>query len=398
MHGKKKHRKKKPIGKTPLAHDEEALINSLLQDLQTTDPAQLVSRIPSPRIARNFIERLPLHEAPPISLLSALDQGFKDKEVRKAVKRLVFKLKKKGLPIEGLYPEKGGPTPILEALPREGPAAYLGPLDSAGFRAVLITFHRAAKGVDLGVGLASDEHGIQQFVFGNFSKKSVKEIKEDLFGKVGQLVETSLSHTATILENAYQRHLELHSEAPDNYLELRPWLLENASLLDRPAIYDALPEASSSQRVLTDSQLERLFSHDLMASWFIEFESLRPHLEEIRKVEGSQIVLTETQKYEREREIQDKAIEELFPAPKRPFLKQRLEEMAYFFFKLDEEEYSGICLAAAQTLNEDATFLRQNPVIEFLLMRSLDFYMDAIHETDEDPAPQDEDAPRIIFP
>jgi len=47
MHGKKKHRKKKPIEKTPLAHDEEALINSLLQDLQTTDPAQLVPEFPA---------------------------------------------------------------------------------------------------------------------------------------------------------------------------------------------------------------------------------------------------------------------------------------------------------------------------------------------------------------
>jgi hypothetical protein len=398
MHAKKKRKKKKPVGKTPLAHDEEALVHSLLRDLQTTDPAQLVSRIPAPHIARNFIERLPLHEAPPISLLSALDQGFKDKEVRKAVKRLLFKLKKKGVLLEGLYPEKGAPPAILKALPSEGPAAYLGPLDRAGFRAVLITFHRDVKGVDLGVGLASDEYGLRQFVFGNFSKRSVKGIKEDLFGKVGQLVETSLSHAATVLENAYQRHLELYADAPEEYLELRPLLLENTSLLERPAIYDTLPEGLSSQQVLTDSQLERLFAHHLMASWFIEFENLQPYLEEIRKVGESQIVLTEIQKQERKNEIQDKAIDELFPAPKRSLLKQRLEEMAYFFFKLDEEEYSRVCLAAAQTFDEETGILRQNPFVSFLMMRSLDFYMDKSRETDDNLAHKNEDAPRIIFP
>ncbi|MCP4664742.1 MAG: hypothetical protein GY849_00110 [Deltaproteobacteria bacterium] len=398
MHGKKKSRKKKPIGKTPLAPDEEALVHSLLQDLQAADPAEVVSRIPGPRIAREFIERLPIHEAPPLSLLSTLDQGFKDKGVSKAVKRLLFKLKKRGLSIEGLYPEKEAPTAIIKALPREGPSAYVGPLDGSGFRAVLITFHRTARGVDMGVGLASDEHGIRHFAFGNYSKKSVKEIKEDLFEKAGQLAETSLSHAATVLEKAYQRHLEIHPDAPEEYLELRPWLLENTSLLNRPAIYDAFPEASTSRMVLTDSQLERLFEHDLMASWFIEFQSLRPHLEEIRKVGDSQIVLTETQKYEREKEIQDKAMEELFPAPKRAFLKQRLEEMAYVFFKLDEEERSGICLAAAQTLDEEDTILRKNPVIAFLLKRSLDYFMDAIHETDEDQVSKDEDAPRILLP
>ncbi len=398
MHGKKKSRKKKPIGKTLLARDEEALVNSLIQDLQTTDPVQVVARIPSPRIAGNFMERLPLHEAPPISLISALDERFKDKEVSKAIKRFLFKRKKRGLSLEGLYTEKDAPTAIVKALPKEGPSAYLGTLDNAGFRGVLVTFHRSAKGVDLGVGLASDEHGIQQFFFGNLSKRSVKEIKEDLYGKVGQLVETSLSHAATVLENAYKRHLELYSERPDDYLELRPWLLENASLLDRPAIYDAFTEALSSQGMLMDSQLKKLFEHDLMASWYIEFESLRPHLEEIRKVDESQIVLTETQKYDREKEIQEKAIEELFSGPKQAFLRQRLEEMAYVFLKLDEEEHSKICLAAAQTLGEDDSILRKNPVIGFLFNRSLDFFKDAIHETDRDQSSKNEDSPRIILP
>ena len=398
MHGKKKQKKKKQVGKPLLTHDEEALVNSLLRDFQAADPAQFVAGIPSPRIAANFIERLPLHEAPPVPLLSELDQAFKEKEVRKALKRLVFKLKKKGHSVEGLYQEKGGSAPILKALSKEGPTAFLGSLDGAGFRTVLITFHRSAKGVDLGIGLASEEHGLRQFVFGNFSKKNVREIKENLLEEVGQLVETSLSHAATILESAYQRHLELHSEAPDQYPELRPWLLENTSLLDKPAIFDALTDAPSSQRVLTDSQLEKLFSHELMASWLVELESLRPYLDEIRNVDKSQIVLTEAQKFEREREILDKAVEELFPAPRRAFLKQRLEEMAYFFFKLDDKESSGICLAAARTLDKEDDFLRRNPVIEFLLKRSIDFYMDQIHETDEDRSSQEQDAPRIILP
>lgn len=395
-------RKKKPKKKLPplaqLTQEEEAFVASLLEDFRNIDPPEIVARVTNSRVALILAERLPLDDESPIPLLLALKDSFEDKQVRRAVKRALFKLKKRGVPVEGAYTEDGGTPAVLRPPEKEKPAAYAGPLDMGGFRAVLVAFQRSIKGIDLGLGVVSEEHGIQHFLSGTYGKKQVKGLKEHMAEEAGPLVEISLSHAATILEAAYQRHVELNSDAPAEYLELRPWLLDNAALLERPAIHDDIPEGSASELILTDSQLEKLFEHNLMKSWFIEFDSLRPFMEEILKVDDSPIVLTETQKLERATEIKERSMEELFSASRRTLLRHRFEEMAYLFFKLGEEDTCLLSLAAARSMDQEDTALRKNPVIEFLLERSLDFYTKAMKEAGDDQNLAEESSSRIILP
>ena len=81
-------------------------------------------------------------------------------------------------------------------------------------------------------------------------------------------------------------------------------------------------------------------------------------------------------------------------------VKHNLEEMAYFFFKLDQDEYSMMALTAAQNLDEEDTILRKNMVVEFLLERSMQYYMDLAgkEEGPEDETLEPDDSPSIILP
>ncbi len=397
MRPKKKSTKKKSVPPS-LPAREETLVTSLLQDFADSDPAQVVAKLPDSRLARVFVERLPLNAESTIPLLTAIHDGFQDKQVRKAIKRVLFRLGKKGVAVKGFREEKDSTPAVFMPAEREKPVARLGPIDSSGFRAVLIELHRAMKGVDLGVGLISDEHGIQQFLFANFSKKRTKQMKEDLSRDIGPLVGTSLSHAVTVLEKAYLRHTEIHSNAPSEYLELRPWLLENVSLLDRPIIYDSLPEGSVPEGVITGSQLEKLFQHSLFESWVDDFESLKPFMEDILKLEDSPLLLNDAQKADRALEIKKKGIEKLFSVSKRALLKNRLEEMAYLFFKLEDEESSRLALAAALTAEQEDTILKPNPLIEFLFDRSLNFYMASAKKAAEEADTKDDASSGIILP
>jgi hypothetical protein len=395
----KKKSKKKSAPPT-LQPSEEGLITSLLQDLGSAEAGQIVARVPSSLLARVLVERLPLDESS-VPLLSAIDEGFQDKQVRKAVKRVLFKLENKGVSISDFHGGRGTATPILKPPQEEEPVAFLGPLDMTGARPVLITLGRTMRGIDGGMGIVSDEEGIQQFRYGAFSKKWLKGIKEQLSQEAGPLVETTLAHATTILEEAYQRHLEVHSDAPEDYLEVRPRLLDKTSPLDVPAIYEFISEDSVSQGLLTDSQIDKLFRHELMESWVVAFEELRPFMEDISKVDDSPIVLTEGQKSARAREIEEKCMEVLFPAPKRAKLKRRFEEMAYIFFKLGQEDSSRLSLAAALSMDEDESILRKNPVIEHLVKRSLNVYADMMQKNASDESTEEEfkgPSPGIIIP
>jgi hypothetical protein len=389
--------RKKPSHPPELTPQEASLLNKFVEDIKNTDPAQTLARISDARLAQIFIESLPLHDESVVPYLLALNETYSDKRVRKAIKRAVYRLRKKGVSVASLD-EKGPSLSVLKPFQREEPVAYLGPVDGVGSRGVLMTVHRGAKGQETAVGVVSDEQGIQQFVFSASSKKRFREIKEYLNQIAGPLVETSLSHAATVLEIAYASHVALYPDAPKDYLGLRPWLLEAVSLRPRPMIYDLVPEPSVSDDILTDSQLEKLFAHPLMKSWIVEFEPLRPFMKDLMEVEKSPIVLTEFQQSDRIAEIMDKATREIFPAPKRAAVKNRLEEMAYVFFKLEEPEYTKICLIAAQTLGRQETRFKKNAVIEFLLERSLDFYGDATKEGAGEEAVIKKASPQIILP
>lgn len=391
--------KKKKTDHPSLLKSEETLVTSLLEDFKNVDPAEIAARIPHSHLAKIFLERLPLDNEFPVPLLLALDEAFKDKKIHKLVKQILYRLKQKGVSIDESFHQRESHDTILTRTQKEEPVAYLGPIaGTMGSRAVLIVLQSAVKSYQAGIGLVSEAEGILQFLYGPFSKKRIKEIKGSLSQEAGPLVETSLPHAATILEIAYRRHMEVHSDAPSQYPELRPRLLENVTILVRPIIYDFVSEIPGDG-TFTDSQLGKLFTHNLMDSWLIDFEDLKPFMEDILKVEGSPIVLSGAQKADQIRQIKDKSIEELFPGPKRTLLKHNLEEMAYFFFKLDQDEYSRMALTAARNLDEEDTILRKNRVVEFLLERSMQYYMDLAGKEDaEDETLEPDESPRIILP
>jgi hypothetical protein len=396
---RKKKSKKKISAPHSLTDHEGKLLNTLLSDFKDIEPSEIVRKIPDSRFAEILVERLPLSEGPSVSLLLALSERFEEKPVLKAIKRAAFKLRKRGIPVGEFYPERGSSGNILKPPPKEKPIAYAGPvLDMVGSRAVLILMERDMKGRKMGAGVVSDEKGFQEFFYATFSKKRIKEIRDSLSKETGPLVETSLTHAATILEKAYHQHIRLHSNGPADYLELRPLLLKDIALLDSPVIHDFISEVSVSDAVLTNSQLINLFKHKPMESWFIEFEPLRPFMEDILKLDDSPIVLTEIQKLERARQIKEKCMEKLFDDEKRGLLKHRFEEMAYIFFKLGEEDSSRACLDAAGALGEEDSILKKNAVIEFLLERSLDFYMNAIKEKADDESQRQDPPSGIILP
>ncbi|MCP4680981.1 MAG: hypothetical protein GY864_01445 [Desulfobacterales bacterium] len=402
MRRKKKSGKKKSAYPTPsLSASDESRLNSILQDSIAGDPHEIIAGIPDSRFARVLVERLCLFNEPPIPLLSAIYENFKDKQVRKGIKRALFKLEKRGIAIDEFRdPEGSAPPLILKPIELEKPLAYIGPVfGTFGYRAVVIVFHKSVHDRHMGVGFVSDKDGIQEFLCGPFGKKSAKEMKEDISENVGPLIETSLNHAATVLENAYQKHLELHANAAPEYLEFRPWLMENASLLERPIIYDMMSEDEIREEILTDSKLEKLFRHKLMESWIIELEPLRPFMEELLQVEDSLIVLTEEQKLVRAGRIKEKCLDELFPDSERVLFRRSLEEMAYVFFKLEEKAYCKLCLDAAGAILEKEGLLKKDTVMGFFLENSINYYMGLMdREAPRDKESKDIPSSNIIIP
>ncbi|MGD9041568.1 MAG: hypothetical protein PVH82_18145, partial [Desulfobacteraceae bacterium] len=351
----------------------------------------------SPELAQVFVESLPTKDPEIIPVLLAVREAFPQKNVQKAIKKAIFKLKQKGITHPDLEPEKGAPV-IAQSQEVADPSAFLGPIDGSGSRGVLILLPQIPKGVDVGMGAVSDELGFIQFFVGRYSKKQLKEIKEIFFSSFDNAIETPLSHAATLLERAYDKSEKGLNESSRGYLQLRPWILENVSLLEKSAVHDLVPLSRLSEGSLTSSQIERLLSHELMKTWIIDPEEIKPLVEDIQKVKESRILVSDAQKTEQITEAKRKITREIFSDEKRQLMKRRLEEMAYFFFKLEEEEMARLSLTAAKSIDEKDSLLLVNPFLEAIMERSLAFHMQAAEKAPDSEGPAGEASSKIIIP
>jgi hypothetical protein len=112
-----------------------------------------------------------------------------------------------------------------------------------------------------------------------------------------------------------------------------------------------------------------------MQKWFIDFDELRPYMEDIIGVEKSVILVTDTQRADQIGRIKETCVKELFPPIKRTLWKRRFEEMAYFLFKIGEEEIARLSIKVAKTFKEEDKVFAKGSITWFLLERSLDCYM-----------------------
>lgn len=397
MAKRKKPKKKKSHPSSLLPQEQQTQLTTLLQNFKALNNANVDEQIASPELAQVFVESLPTKDPEIIPVLLAVREAFPQKNVQKAIKKTIFKLKQKGITHPDLEPEKGAPV-IAQSQEVADPSAFLGPIDGSGSRGVLILLPQIPKGVDVGMGAVSDELGFIQFFVGRYSKKQLKEIKEIFFSSFDNAIETPLSHAATLLERAYDKSEKGLKESSRGYLQLRPWILENVSLLEKSAVHDLVPLSRLSEGSLTSSQIERLLSHELMKTWIIDPEEIKPLVEDIQKVKESRILVSDAQKTEQITEAKRKITREIFSDEKRQLMKRRLEEMAYFFFKLGEEEMARLSLTAAKSIDEKDSLLLVNPFLEAIMERSLAFHMQAAEKAPDSEGPAGEASSKIIIP
>ncbi|RJR30042.1 MAG: hypothetical protein C4576_34350 [Desulfobacteraceae bacterium] len=391
----KKH-PRKSASAPPLSPDERVRIDSLLEGLSGTEPSALCDRLENPKIAAAFVENLPLDYPEAVTLLNAVQEKFPQKEVRKAVRKAVFRLRQRGIDVPDRRKEE--PSPFVAARSEQSQAAaFINPPDGLGNRAVIIEITRFPAGVDLGMGIASDEKGLLEFLFGRYSRKKAKEMKELFFQSVSELQETSIEHAATVLESAYQKSKGGTNRSISEYLELRPWLLENVVLLKTPLIHDLIPPGSVSDPDLTGLQIHRLLAHQWTKTWIIHPDDIKPLIEEILNVRQSPILVSAEQKAARVEDLKRAFLLRTYTDDKRAAVTSRLEEIAYLFHKSGEEDFAVLALKAALSMKEKDSTFKTNSFLSHMLEHSLTYYMGQMEENSTEAAKQ-ESSPGLILP
>jgi hypothetical protein len=324
-----------------------------------------------PEIDRQVVELMAaIPQVKIANLLQRMLQVSKEKKVQKIIKRSLYRLKSKGIAVTEILPEQK--ISILRPLQTESPKGFGGGFDFLGQRFLLLVIPHAGRGWTVMQGVISDTEGLIDFSGEEMTRKRFKGFFEEIQEKSPfPLVEMESSYVGFLFFQAYQLSLEKKRTLPQDYLRLKNEIEGVKKVYERPLIYSFLQadEISGDDRILRRGG--ELLKADVINTWRIEEEEIRPYADDVWEAEESKIVLTQTQKEARFQGVYQKALSDLFTNEKRFLYQRRLEEMAYIFFKLGREEEARISLAVAIDLEKPLNPFQPNPFLFQLVIKSI---------------------------
>ncbi|HUL29806.1 MAG TPA: hypothetical protein VLZ03_05065 [Thermodesulfobacteriota bacterium] len=303
-------------------------------------------------------------------ILRRMFDATRDKQVRKMIKRSLYRLKSKGVEVEEVLSNREGP--ILRPLRGEAEEGYASGIDFLGNRLLWLVIPHPGRGLMVMHGIISDREGIVDFSQEEMTRKGFRILFEEVKGKNPfPIVEIEPSYVASLFAQAYRRKVEKKGVPPQGYLQAKGEIDRIKKDDTQPLIHSYL----QADHIAGDDRLLRkggdLLKADLFSSWRIEEEDIRPYADQISEAEESKIVLNPAQKEVRFQAIYQKALSDLFSGERKSLYQRRLEEMAYILLKLGREEEAKISLSVAMDLEKPLHPIQPNLFLYQLVIKSI---------------------------
>ncbi len=324
-------------------------------------------------------------------LLTAMMTEWEEKQVVKAIKRTLYKLRQKGV----RWQEKPTDKPTFTPPKPAEPEGYLSAIDSTGSRIIVVARPIPQKGLLVVFSVVRDLEGIQQFTVNRFSKKEFREfVKSSLSSGDFPVVETPGAYCLHLIKEAAALSQALSKPLPQGYHEVESVFSDVTWDEPAPLIYQFMKEDEIKDlpHLLKDSA----HLHETMpvSTWHLGEKEVEKYASQITEAQQSRIVLRPDQKEARVNDVYREALEELFPEEKRLLWKRRLEEMAYVLLKTGKEDEARAALSAAVDLKNPLSPIEPNPFIWDLLLKSIQILL----ETDREKKEEEKKTSLIITP
>lgn len=368
-----------------------ALVDELLAAATAgEDPAALAERLVAagPTEVSAALEALGRSRnaaAAPIVSAVAEGRGGAPRELRKAARRELHRLRAVG--IEAPRPSAARPSPAPTA---ERPAAlveaWASSSDGVGSRALWATLERPFGGV-YGVAMVlNDIVGMKDCTVEETTRKRFTARMQEWRDRLDlPSLPIPLDYAPQLVGEALELNRESRFTVPREWLMNQRTLAGLAAPFREALVYREIPasEVALNPDLLAESP--SLLEESELEGWFFGFDEVRRFAVDLRQARQSQIVLGEEMRAQRLQRIVLEAIREVVTAPVQRGLRRRLEEVAYLFLRTDRGRQARVALAAARRLADGPiaphplleTTFRPHPFLVAMLEKSLEFAIQA---------------------
>jgi len=311
--------------------------------------AAALGELPSPEVA---------------ALLVALEPRAAERAVRKGIRRALYRLRQRGVPV----PEPPAPagTPRTPAAPEaEG---FLSLFDGRGDRLIWIVRPLPSGGTFLVAAQVNEPEGLRDLSAGEASRKQIRAARQKLEADSDmRLVAADWRTLDALLVEAHARAGGGTVRERD-YLRLRPRLTSEpprppaeplSARVAAPGAEESAALASGSAALLEEPELR---------GWLPAPEAAAPFVEEIAGLRDSPLVLSRLAEEERVREVLGRAARTLFPPA---VLARRLAGTAYLLAETGRALAARRALAVALVLGARGADAMKIPLVAALVERAV---------------------------
>jgi len=353
----KEHEKKKESRDAALLKGTEDLLQ-IGVDLENLEASvESVKRLaemksPTPEAERAAACWLGFVELPESAeLLIAMEGRATDKELKREIRRSLFRLEQLGLAVA--HPAGHASVPPLG---KEVDRGYLSPIDPRGDQVIWFVKEEGSGDYFVLSGVLNDRGGLVEADAGRVARPAFRDLVERTYRRFSlKMLQADAAWCDRVLHEAYKRSVHRRNPGvarfPSYRMEISHQLPEAVACPVRALLGEISPQdwendLGTSGRLLDEGELAR---------WTFDPEWLAPHREAFKEAADSPLVLSRFQKEERLERALKGACEAILCGEARGLYAGRLESMAYYFHLDGRDQAARQALVVSSALGEGST-------------------------------------------
>ena len=283
--------------------------------------------------------------------LLRMERRAQDKDVKKEIRRSLFKLSQKGLTIpEDKRVEEKSSTPLLSRSPEI--EAYMSPVDGAGGRLVWIVKPQAGHGLQTIQAMINDREGLQRIGGTQIRRKELRNMAQEIKKQHGiTMVSVPWEYADMMLYEGFEKAKSEVRSGLENFHQLRSIVNTAKPKAQDHPVYQRLNSAEVREGAWRELS-RRLLDEPEVRFWILDADWVEPFLGQLEEAQTSRLVLNPMQKEERIAGIVRDAVKTLCTGETGKIMQRRMEDMAFFFVAAERTEMAKLALAVAQQIKE----------------------------------------------
>ncbi len=328
-----------------------------------------------------------IRDAASVEALQSLEGRAENKEIRREIRRSLFKLAQGGVAGVGAEAaEPAEPGANFSLAPEiEG---YLSSVTGGGSRMVILTRPQPGGGLLAMQAAVNDRRGLERLGGNVIRRKELRQMMEDMKAQLGvSMTPVPWEYADWLVHEAYQKVTDAPGEGVADYPRIRTHLTAVKPAQRAHPVFDFVDADGIDSAALSEAS-EKLLEEPELRTWFVEKDLLEPYLERLEETEQSRIVLNPMQKEERFRSIVREAVQGIFLGEETaPAFESRFEDAALHLHVSGQEEKARTVLGIALAIRRGDLGSLGVPLLEALVMRSLGLHKaQEKQEAEEEPS------------